>query len=357
VATGTPRLFPKITDDALRAAAHDEEHYRLLKEIGMGCGFSLPLRVGERTLGVLTLVWDAGRVYSDEDLALARVLADRAALALENARLYQKARTAEEDVRRLNGDLERRVNERTAELEAFTYTVAHDLRAPLRAMQGLSDLVLEDAGSRLETGERDYLKRVSQAAARMDTLVRDLLAYSRLGSAEVNTESVDLGSLVRDVLRGMDADLKARDAEVLVDGGIPRVLAQRPILFQVVANLLSNAVKFVSPGVVPRIRIRAEARGVKVRLLVEDNGIGVDPQFREKLFGVFERLHVGDAYPGTGIGLAIVKRAVERMGGQVGVESLAPRGSAFWFDLPQAPEQPARERRATDRQPAAPGGP
>jgi signal transduction histidine kinase len=248
----------------------------------------------------------------------------------------ERKRTQDE-IARLNVDLDRRVRERTAELEAFTYTVAHDLRAPLRAMQGFADIVLDDAAGRLEPNEMEYLKRIAQAAQRMDALVRDLLAYSRLGSAEVKAETVDLGALIRDVLRGMEAELKAQEAEVVIEDGIPKVLAQRPILFQVVANLLSNGVKFVPPGVAPRLRVSAKHRNGWVRLLVEDNGIGVDPQFREKLFGVFERLHAGDAYPGTGIGLAIVKRAVERMGGQVGVEPREPRGSAFWFELPEVP--------------------
>jgi signal transduction histidine kinase len=263
---------------------------------------------------------------------------------------------AQDEIARLNVDLDRRVRERTAELEAFTYTVAHDLRAPLRAMQGFSDLVLEDAGGRLEASERDYLKRIAQAAQRMDALVRDLLAYSRLGSVEVTPESVDLGALARDVVRGMEAELKARGAEVVVEEGIPHVLAQRPILFQVMANLMSNAAKFVPHGVDPRIRVHAGVLDGRVRLCVEDNGIGVDPQFREKLFGVFERLQAGDAYPGTGIGLAIVKRAVERMGGRVGVEPRNPRGSVFWFELPRAPGAPASVKEAADSSLAAPDG-
>src|SRR5204863_4407509 len=127
----------------------------------------------------------------------------------------------------------------------------HDLRAPLRAMKGFADLVLDDAGGRLEPEEQEYLKRIAQAAERMDALVRDLLAYSRLGLAEVTAEIVDLGDLVRDVLRGMEADLKSRKAEVLVEDGIPEVLGQRPILYQVVANLVSNAGKFVPPAVSP----------------------------------------------------------------------------------------------------------
>jgi signal transduction histidine kinase len=244
----------------------------------------------------------------------------------------------QDETQRKNVNLDRLVRERTTELEAFTYTVAHDLRAPLRAMQGFADLVLEDAGIRLESAEREYLKKIGQAAERMDALVRDLLAYSRLGSVEVKAEEVDLGALVRDVLKGMEGELKNRKADVRIEGDIPKVIAQRPILFQVVANLVSNAAKFVAPGVDPRIRISAEPREGWVRVLVHDNGIGVDPQFKEKLFGVFERLQAGGSYPGTGIGLAIVKRAVERMGGRVGAESREPLGSTFWFELPRAPE-------------------
>jgi signal transduction histidine kinase len=284
-----------------------------------------------------------GREAGPDVLAVKEIRDLRIALIAAGER-----KRAQDEIARVNVELDRRVRERTEELEAFTYTVAHDLRAPLRAMQGFSDLVLEDARGRLEPDEREYLKRISQAAERMDALVRDLLAYSRLGSVEVRPESVDLGALVKDVLRGMDAELRAKDAEVVVQEAVPKVVAQRPILFQVVANLLSNAAKFVPPGVSPRIRIFAQARDGWVRLVVEDNGIGVAPQFRDKLFGVFERLQAADAYPGTGIGLAIVKRAVERMGGRVGVEPREPRGSAFWFELPLA--VPA------DRPVAAPGG-
>jgi len=238
----------------------------------------------------------------------------------------------------LNADLERRVRERTQQLQetvhdlqSFSYTVAHDLRAPLRAMRGFADLVLEDAESRLEPVEREYLTRITQSANRMDNLVGDLLSYSRLGLVGVQPETVDLEAMVREALWYMSSELAACKAETTVEAGIPKVFAQRAILFEVVTNLISNAAKFVAPGVRPRIRIAAQTRGDRVRLIVEDNGIGIDPRYHAKLFGIFERLHVADAYPGTGIGLAIVKRSIERMGGQVGVDSELGRGSLFWF--------------------------
>jgi PAS domain S-box-containing protein len=250
---------------------------------------------------------------------------------------------AEEKIRELNADLERRVRERTRsleqamqELETFSYTVAHDLRAPLRAMKGLADLVLEDAGGRLEPEEREYLRRITEAAVRMDTLVRGLLSYSRLSRGDLAAEPVCLGPLVSDVLEQMGPELRERGAEVTVEAGLPDVIGHAASLHQVITNLVSNAAKFVAPGVPPRIRIVAQTRDAWVRLSVEDNGIGIAPDYHDKLFQVFEKLHRPEVYPGTGIGLAIVKRAVEKMGGQVGVESEPGKGSRFWLELRRA---------------------
>jgi PAS domain S-box-containing protein len=255
---------------------------------------------------------------------------------------------AEEQIRELNTDLERRVRERTVklmeairELEAFSYTVAHDLRAPLRAMKGFADLVLEDAGGRLDSRERDYLHRVIDSAARMDALVRDLLAYSRLSRGGLEAEQVGLDALVHDVARQMAAELRDLGAELTIEAGIPDVLGHAESLRQVVTNLLSNAAKFVSPGVPPRIRVAAQTRDTWVRLTVEDNGIGIAPEYHERIFRVFERLHRPELYPGTGIGLAIVHRAIEKMGGRVGVDSAIGKGSRFWVELPQAPSPKA----------------
>ena len=267
-------------------------------------------------------------------------------LTRDRTRLRREAeerRRAEGEVLRLNQELEKRVRERTRdlegallELEAFSYTVAHDLRAPLRAMKGFSDLVLDEASERLHPEEQDYLRRITWATQQMDALVRDLLAYSGLGHASLPAETVALGPLVSEVLTDLKTELRDRRAQVTVEPGMPDLMGHEKMLRQVLSNLLSNAAKFVSVGTDPLIRIAAQTRGPWVRLVVEDNGIGVAPEYHERIFKVFERLHRAEVYAGTGIGLAIVKRAVERMGGQVGVESEPGKGSRFWIELPQA---------------------
>jgi PAS domain S-box-containing protein len=353
IRTGRSELFPEITDDVLRRTARSEEHYRALKDLGMTSGLVVPLRVHGRTLGALTLIWDAGRRYGAEDVSLAEALADRAALAIENARLFREAQRelrerqhAEEEVRRLNADLERGVRERTAELqrtleelEAFTYTVAHDLRSPLRAMHSFGQMLLEDYGPKLDATAREYLSHIVGAGSRMDTLITDLLAYSRLNRQQMPLQRTDLETVVEQVLRGMSEELRSSGAEVRVERPLPSVQAHAGTLGQAIGNLVSNAAKFVSAGTKPRIVVRAEPLEApppgsrRVRLWIEDNGIGIAPEHRGRLFKVFERLHGRDAYPGTGIGLAIVRRAAERMGGGTGVESVPGEGSRFFIDL------------------------
>jgi len=254
-------------------------------------------------------------------------------------------RRADEEIHRLNASLDRRVQERTRELEAFTYSVAHDLRSPIRAMQGFADLVLSDAGERLQPQETEYLSRIAKAAQRMDVLVCDLLTYSRVGLAELNSEPIELDGLVQEALHQLDPELKSRRAQVVTEPALPTVLGDRTGLLQAMINLVSNAAKFSRAGVLPVIRISARTRPGWVRIMVEDNGIGVDPKHRPKLFGIFERLHGAEAYPGTGIGLAIVRRVIDRMGGRVGMESADGPGSRFWFEL--AAGQPSGEASLT----------
>jgi signal transduction histidine kinase len=247
---------------------------------------------------------------------------------------------AEEAVRRLNAELEDRVRSRTREVEtalselnAFSYSVAHDLRGPLRAMGGFVDLLLEDQGPRLDDTGRSYAEKIGRAARKMDALISGLLEYSRLSREAVPLDDVDLDEAVDWVLLDLGDVLEERGASVQVDRPLGRARANAPALRQALGNLLDNATKFVPPGRIPVTRVRCDDQGAVLRLWVEDNGIGIAPEYRAKVFGVFERLSPGDEVPGTGIGLAIVKRVLERMGGRVGVESEPGKGSSFFLDL------------------------
>jgi signal transduction histidine kinase len=304
--------------------------------------------VGGSAIGVISFMSaESGRRYGPEDLALAQSLADRAALAYEHARLYRGAqqeiarrKSAEEEVRGLNAGLEERVRERTAkltealrELESFSYSVAHDLRAPLRAMAGFAWLLLDAHLGATDEEGRGFAQRIVESAQRMDVMVSDLLEYSRVVRQEIALERVELGPLVREVLAAMEDELAERKASVRVEEPLPAALAHRGALIHAVTNLIQNAAKFVLPGKSPEIVIRSEAGPGGVRLLVEDRGIGIAPEYHDRIFGLFQRLHDDRAYPGTGIGLAIVRKAMERMGGGVGLASEPGKGSTFWLDL------------------------
>jgi PAS domain S-box-containing protein len=239
-------------------------------------------------------------------------------------------------------DLEHKVHERTtdlqaanARLEAFAFSVAHDLRAPLRGMHGLAQALLEDYGGRLDATGRDYAQRVVDEATSMDVLINDLLAYGRLAHIDLAISDVDLREVVDKAVYAVRDDIQRSGADVQIEPALPVVQGNRSVLIQVFSNLLSNAVKF--SGDQPRVHVWAEMREPRVaHVWVEDQGIGIAAEHQERIFGVFERLHGVETYPGTGIGLAIVKKGIERLGGRVGVESQVGHGSRFWIELPRA---------------------
>lgn len=243
-----------------------------------------------------------------------------------------------------NLTLERRVSERTAqlqeinqELESFTYSVSHDLRAPLRIMQGFAQALQEDYSTQLDDIAQSYIESIAASAVQMDQLINDLLSYSRLSRTQIELSPIDLNHVVEIALQQLETEIQERQVIVAIAPNLPTVMAHRSILVQVIVNLIGNAIKFVAPSVRPQVLVFAQMEPNQVYLWIVDNGIGIAPEHQKRIFRVFERLHGVDTYPGTGIGLAIVQKGIERMGGQVGVESEIGSGSRFWIALPLVP--------------------
>jgi signal transduction histidine kinase len=224
-----------------------------------------------------------------------------------------------------------------AELEAFSGSVSHDLKAPLRAMRAWTQIVLEEcSGKVLDEEGQVKLRRVLEAADRMDGLIGSLLSYAKISRADITIERVDLSSIVRDALDPLKSELEHHHAQLRIVEPLGCVMGHRSSLGQAVNNLIANAIKFVRPGQAPMVVLRSELRQGRRRLWVEDNGIGVGETDHERIFRPFERLHGQREYAGHGIGLAIVQRAAERQGGAVGLESEPGKGSRFWIELPAA---------------------
>jgi signal transduction histidine kinase len=273
----------------------------------------------------------------------------------------QELRQARDELARANTELEQKVEGRTAQLveananlQAFTFTAAHDLHAPLRAIQGFSRMVMEDYGDTVGAECRGLLERIVGAAAQMQRLLNGLLEYSKMSQAQPNLEKVSLENAVSDALSLLDQDIRARNAVVTVTPPLPEIIGNPAMMVLLINNFVSNALKFVSPGVQPQVRIWVEGgEGMgevkrkapapeppgaalqvpAIRLWVEDNGIGIAQKDLERIFGAFERLNDKQSYPGTGLGLAIARKGAERMGARVGVESELGKGSRFWADL------------------------
>ncbi len=235
--------------------------------------------------------------------------------------------------------LERLVEERTAslsetieELEAFSYSVAHDLRAPLRAMNNFAQLLRDSHSTQLDGTGHDYLQRISTAASRLDLLIREVLNYTYIIHAAIPLHQVDLSKFIREVIESYP-DWQQPAADIQIEGTLPPVLGHAGFLTQCISNLLSNAIKFVPSGTQPHIRIWAEPVDDYFRLCFQDNGIGIASENHGRIFRMFERINPDNEYRGTGIGLTIVRKAAERMGGRVGFESELGKGSKFWVDL------------------------
>lgn len=294
-----------------------------------------PLFMGGTAVGAVEAFSREPRQWNADDFAILEWVAAQAGLILE-------ARASRERLESLVKERTAQLREMVNELQHFSYTITHDMRAPLRSLQGFASILQDPEENLTEERRADFLARIATSAARMDQLITDALNYARAVQEQLPLEQVDTTRLLRGILDSYPS-LQPPRAEVRIDGSLPVVLANEAGLTQCFANLLTNAVKFVAPGAQAQVRIYAEpTHNRHARICVEDNGIGIPEQMRPKLFQMFQR--ASRAYEGTGIGLALVRKVTERMGGTVGFESQPGKGSRFWLDLKLPPAAAAQTK-------------
>jgi signal transduction histidine kinase len=329
IATGEPYYKPELTLEQLKQRLAPRFVW-IFEKVGIRGMIVVRLRARGINLGYLSLFHTSPSrpPYTNDDLHLVKDLADRAALAIDNSRLLD--------------DLERRVAERTQaleianrELEAFAFSVSHDLRAPLRAIDGFSQILEEDHGPQLNAEARRLLGTVRRNAQHMDRLITDLLRLSRLGHRAIHPISeIDMRGVVENIIAGIRAANPSLVIELKV-GDLPKAIGNGELLHHVWTNLLDNAVKYSRRRPVVLVEVSGQREGGEVRYNVTDHGAGFDPTYADKLFGIFQRLHTDAEFEGTGVGLALVHRIVSHHNGRVWAEGRPDDGATFGFALPE----------------------
>lgn len=378
VRTGKAEFYPMITDEMLAASAKSKEELKLAQSIGFRSVIIVPITIRKKPVGTITFVSsDSHRYYTQADYQMAEELAARVSLTMTNAELYRSSqeelrarRQLEKELRQATDELEKRVKQRTKELEKtnrglvkeiakrhkveealntysenlarsnrelqdFAYVASHDLQEPLRKIQAFGNLLEDEYGPVLGDGV-DYLQRMRGAAARMSTLIEDLLLFSRVTTKAKPFSAVDMNVIAEDVVSDLETRIKSTGGTVIINP-LPTIQADPTQMRQLLQNLIANALKFHRPDVPPKVTVSCRTyQGAHPyhRLTVNDNGIGFSDKYAERIFAVFQRLHNRDTFEGTGIGLAVCRKIVERHGGTIAAKSDKNNGSTFIITLP-----------------------
>jgi PAS domain S-box-containing protein len=343
--TGQSELYAEIPEELILAAARNEEELALIRQIGFKSIVIVPLQAHGQVLGGLTLVWsETDRRYNENDVLFAEEVAQRAAMAVDNARLYRQARHAEAQLKQLNEGLELRVAERTAELQRrnqeldqFAYVASHDLRSPLRGIDLLATWITEDAGELLPPTCHDHIQRLHGRVGRMERLLDDLLSYSRADRQQSVAEEIDTAKLVATIV---DLLTPPPGFRIVLEGEMPVIVTEPVPLEVVIRNIVDNAIKHHHHPQEGLVRISAQDQDEFVSFCIADNGPGIAPQFHDRVFQVFQTLKPRDQVEGSGMGLAVVRKVLESRGGSIRIESDEGQGAAFTFIWPKTPVQP-----------------
>lgn len=350
LSTGQSELYPEISDSLLQAIAHDDEHLRRLQEIGFTSAMIVPLIARGRTLGAITFVTaESGRSYDPATLTFAEELARRAALAVDNARLFETVQTELTERQRAEAELQNRADEltrtttilartaailekRNQELDQFAYIASHDLKAPLRAIATLSQWLEEDLSDKLTEETQQQMNLLRGRVHRMEALINGILQYSRIGRVKTESAVVSVKALLADII---DSLAPPPEFTITVESEMPTFLTQRLLLEQVFANLISNGIKHHDRHN-GQIQISVQDQGEFFEFAVADDGPGIEPQYHQKIFTIFQTLQARDQVENTGIGLSLVKKIVESQGGIVRLNSQEGQGATFRFTWPKS---------------------